>query len=214
MTGVWYHLRLVALRQAALAPALVYVGLVALVYASDAGPPVSAATVTAVALMPTAAWLYRLVATVESLPFADITLIRLHGRTRRQLTWMVSAVLLAAALGAAAAGWARLANPHPYPAPTLVLIGVLHLAQALAGVGLGCLISRPLPVPVGAAVLAVTSVVVVSLVVFWLPPLGPMLAAFAGRRATGQVQVLALAETISFGAVLAGTGWALDRSTV
>ncbi len=149
MTGAWYHLRLVALRQAALAPALVYVGLVALVYASDAGPPVSAATVTAVALMPTAAWLYRLVATVESLPFADITLIRLHGRTRRQLTWMVSAVLLAAALGAAAAGWARLANPHPYPAPTLVLIGVLHLAQALAGVGLGCLISRPLPVPVG-----------------------------------------------------------------
>jgi hypothetical protein len=103
---------------------------------------------------------------------------------------------------------------HPYPAPTLVLIGVLHLAQALAGVGLGCLISRPLPVPVGVAVLAVTSVVVVSLVVFWLPPLGPMLAAFAGRHATGQVQVLALAETIGFGAVLAGTGWALDRSTV
>ncbi len=212
MTAAWYHLRLVALRQAVVAPVLVYLGLVAAVYASDAGPPVAAATVTAAALMPVTAWLYRLVATAESPPFADITLVRLHGAARRQLVWTNSTVLLAAALAGAGMLWAGVANPYPYPARIVAVIAILHMVQAFAGVGLGCLVSRPLPVRAGAAVLVVTAVVIASLILRWLPPLGPMLSAFYGNQ-TRSAQVASLAEAAGFAVALVGTGWALARRT-
>jgi len=165
---------LLALRQSALAPALTYLALVAAVYASDAGPPVAAGTVTAVGLLPVCAWLARLVASAESAPFADITLLRLGGPARRQLIWWVSTMLVGAAFTVVAIVWARIANPHPYPARTVLLLVLLHLVQAACGAGLGGLLARPYPVANGVAVLVVTGVMVASLVVVQLPPVGPM----------------------------------------
>ena len=84
-----YYLRLLTARQAVLAPVLFYLALVALEYSSPGGPPrlaephLQAGAITAVALMPATAWLTRLVATSESAPFAEVTLVALGGSGRR-----------------------------------------------------------------------------------------------------------------------------------
>jgi hypothetical protein len=202
VNGTRYGLLLLALRQSALAPALTYLALVAAVYASDAGPPVAAGTVTAAGLLPICAWLGRLVAGAESDPFADITLLRLGGPVRRQLTWWCSTMLVAAAFTVVAVVWARIANPHPYSARTLVLLVVLHLLQAACGAGLGGWLARPYHVSSGAAVLVVTAVLVLSLVIHQVPPLGPMIKAFAADGSSDAAQVAAVAEAAAVAVVL------------
>jgi hypothetical protein len=200
--GTRYSLLLLALRQSALAPTLTYLALVAAVYASDAGPSVAAGTVTAVGLFPVCAWLARLVATAESAPFADITLLRLGGPLRRHLTWWFSTMLIGAALTVVAIGWARVANPHPYPAPTVLLLIALHLVLAACGAGLGGLLARPFPVATGAGVLVVTGVMVVSLVIVQVPPIGPIVKAFAGDPSSDAAQVAAVLEAAAVAVVL------------
>lgn len=211
MKGTRYSLLLLALRQSALAPALTYLALVAAVYASDAGPPVAAGTVTAVGLLPVCAWLARLVASAESAPFADITLLRLGGPARRQLIWWVSTMLVGAAFTVVAIVWARIANPHPYPARTVLLLVLLHLVQAACGAGLGGLLARPYPVANGVAVLVVTGVMVASLVVVQLPPVGPMVKAFAGDGSTDAAQVAAVLEATAVAVALLLCGCLFSR---
>lgn len=202
MKGTRYSLLLLALRQSALAPALTYLGLVAAVYASDAGPPVSAGTVTAVGLLPICAWLARLVASAESAPFADITLLRVGGPARRQLIWWTSTMLVGIAFTIVAIGWARIANPHPYSARTLLLLVILHLVQAACGAGLGGLLARPYPVATGVAVLVVTGAMVLSLIIDQLPPVGPLVKAFAGDGSTDARQVAAVLEAAAVAVAL------------
>lgn len=211
MRGTRYSLLLLALRQSALAPALTYLGLVAAVYASDAGPPVPAGTVTAVALLPICAWLARLVASAESAPFADITLLRLGGPARRQLIWWSCTMLVGAAFTIVAIGWARIANPHPYTARTLVLLALLHLVQAACGAGLGGLLARPYPVATGAAVLVVTGVMVASLVIVQVPPVGPVIKAFAGDGSTDAKQFAAMLQATGVAVVLLLAGCLFSR---
>lgn len=171
-----YYLRLVALRQSVLAPLLVFVGVLAMVYASDPGAPVSAATATSATLMPLSVWVMRLVAGAESQPFAEVTAVVLGGSTRRLAARCGAAVVLGALLTAVAVVWGRLAAAgHPYHATTYVVVAGMHLAQVLAGVGIGALLAPPLPATSGVAVVVTTAVVVLSLLVPWLPPLGPVL---------------------------------------
>jgi asparagine N-glycosylation enzyme membrane subunit Stt3 len=158
--------------------------------------------VTAVALLPICAWLARLVASAESAPFADITLLRLGGPARRQLIWWFSTMLVGAAFMVVAILWARIANPHRYTARTLVLLVLLHLVQAACGTGLGALLARPYPVATGAAVLVVTGVMVASLVIVQVPPVGPVVKAFAGDGSTNAKQVAAMLEATGVAAAL------------
>lgn len=211
MKGTRYSLLLLALRQSALAPTLTYLGLVAAVYASDAGPPVAAGTVTAVALLPVCAWLARLVASAESAPFADITVLRLGGPARRQVIWWVSTMLVGAAFTIIAIVWARIANPHPYAARTVGLLVLLHLVQAACGAGLGGLLARPYPVATGAAVLVVTGVMVASLVIVQLPPVGPVVKAFAGDSSSDAAQLAAVLEAAAVAVVLLVSGCIFSR---
>ena len=174
-TAARYYLRLLVSRQAVLAPVLFYLALVALDYSSPGGPPrlaephLQAGAITAVALMPATAWLTRLVATSESAPFAEVTLVALGGSRRRQAARSTAVLAIAVVLTGAAMLWGRVADPAPYPAATVIALLGMHVAEACAGAGIGVLIAPPLRTRVGTAVAAVTGLTLVSLGVPWLP---------------------------------------------
>ena len=212
--GVVHHLRLLALRQSALPPVLVHLLVLAVLYSADAGPPVPAGALSAALLVPVAAWLHRLAATAESAPFADVSAVRLGGPVRRGAARLLAGLVVGAALAVVSVVWAVLANPHPYPPRTVALLLGLHLVQAAAGAGLGSCVSPPLRVPVGAAVLAVAGWTVGSLALPWLPPAGPVLAAFAVEGAGGGAapgggaggRWAAVAAALGFAAATAAAG--------
>jgi hypothetical protein len=202
-----YYLRLIIYRQAVLAPVLAYLSLVATIYASPAGPPLSPGAVTAVALMPVTAWLVRLTATCESAPFAEITLAVLGGPLRRQAARLTATLTVAVALGVVATVWASLANPKPYLTSTVITLLGMHTAEAFAGAGVGIFIAPPFRVRAGTAITVVTGLTVVSLVVPWLPPLNPLLRAIYQNSSPGPWVLLAVvgqAGLAGLACVLAG----------
>lgn len=210
--AAWYHVRLLGYRQTALAPVLAYLAVLGAVYASDAGPPVPAGSVTAVALMPVSAWLLRLAATAERPPYAEVTAVAVGGRGRLHLARCLAVLVVATGLTGVSLLWAALANPHPYRADTLLTMVGMHLAEATAGVGIGSLVAPPLPVAAGAAVVTVTAVVVVSLVVAWLPPLNPLLRVLDHTPLPGPARIAgAVLQAVATGVVAAGCAVAAGR---
>jgi len=186
IAAVAYYLRLLAYRQSVIPPVLLYLVLLGMVFATDAGPPVPAATVTAAALMPLSAWLMRLAAVSETRPFAEMTAVALGSPSRRLLARAAAAAVVGIGLSVIAVVWARLANPHHhYGTGTLLIVAGMHLAQVIAGVGIGALVSPPLPVTSGVAALGITAVVLLSLLIRWLPPLAPTLYQLARTPVPG-----------------------------
>jgi hypothetical protein len=210
-----YYLRLIVYRQAVLAPVLAYLSLVATIYASPAGPPLSPGAVTAVALMPVTAWLVRLTATCESAPYAEITLTGVGGPLRRLAVRLAATLTVALALGVLATIWASLANPRPYLTPTVITLLGMHAAEALAGAGVGTFIAPPLRVRAGTAIAVVTGLTLVSLVVPWLPPLNPLLRAVYASGSPGPwvlLTVVGQAGLVGLAGVLAGAAVIRNRA--
>ena len=207
-----YYLRLLLARQSALAPVLVFLSVVAMVYASAAGPALPAGSVTAVALMPTAAWLIRLVSGVESGTFAQVTLVALGSRRRRLAARVLATGAVVAALSVVDVAWAVVANPQPYPVGTIVALLALHLAEGAAGIGLGALVSPPLSDRPGLAVTVVVGYCIVGLVTPWLPPLRPVLQALQHDAETPVgVLLLVVLQALAFGVVCLGAALVLER---
>jgi hypothetical protein len=200
-----YYLRLLVYRQAVFPPALAYLGLVAAIYASPAGPPLSPGAVTSVALMPVSAWLARLAATAESAPFAEVSLVALGSMVRRQVARSAAALTVAVALGAAATLWGALANPAPYPPSTVIALLGMHVAEACAGAGVGALLAPPLHTRVGSAVAVVAAIVLASLLIPWLPPLNPLLRIGNQHTAPGPVTLLLVTAQAAAVGVAAAT---------
>jgi hypothetical protein len=204
-----YYVVITARKQAVLAPIFVLLAVVGIVYATDAGPPLAAATVPAAALVPIGAWIMRLVATAESKPFADVTLVALGSQVRRHITRGVASLVFGVGLCGVATLWARIANTHhDYASGVVVVIALMNLACVIAGVGLGALISPPLGVTAGAGALAATIIVLVSLVIRFVPPLGPVLDAYLAHRASGRI---ALAEAALLGLIAFSVAGFLGR---
>jgi len=213
-----YYLRLLTSRQSVLAPVLFYLAVVALDYSSPGGPPrlaephLQAGAITAVALMPATAWLTRLVATSESPPFAEVTLVTLGGR-RRQAARSTAVLAIAVVLTGVAMLWGGAADPAPYPAATVIALLGMHLAEACAGAGIGVLIAPPLRTRVGTAVAAVTGLTLVSLGVPWLPPLNPVLrAAFHHQTAGLPLLLLVTGQAAALGLACALVGTSVARA--
>jgi hypothetical protein len=212
IAGVRYYVEIIARRQTVLAPILVFVAVLGIVYATDAGPPLAAAAVPAAVFVPVGAWLMRVCATAESRAFADVTLVALGSPGRRLVARAAAAMVFATGLTGAACAWARIANPHPYPAGVIVEIAAMTLAAATAGIGIGALFAPPLRATAGTAVLTVTVVVIVSLIVRWVPPLGPLLHAFIGvRPPTAAHAAFAIGLTAIVGAAAFAISCALGR---
>lgn len=193
-----------------LAATALWVGVLAAVYAADAGPPRPAMAFTAAVLFPAAAWA---VAAQLAAGSADLraVLTAADGRSRvlavdllLSLAWIGAATLL----GVLAP---LVFDPHPATAADVALGAGLHLACGISGVGLALLLYTA-----GAARgMQAAVVVLVGLLsgqASWLPPIGPVLAAWAsGGNAGTAAAVWSLVGPVLFGVLLVACTAALRR---
>jgi ABC-2 type transport system ATP-binding protein len=145
--GAAHRARLLASSQWFLAPALLFLFVLGIIYAGDAGPPLQAAAVTAITLIPVLTWLSVLAHRVDGRELARAFAAHAGGRARAHLATDLGLAPFAAVL-ALAALVAPLISQGSYPHPPLLDVRIvgLHLAAAVFGAGLGsllALIERP-----------------------------------------------------------------------
>jgi len=124
-----------------LAPGLLFLALLAVMYATDAGPVLQAAAVTVIALVPVMAWLGVLAHRVDGRELGRAFAAHVGGRGRAHLATDLSLLPFAAVLTAAALIWPLVSQSEHHPLTLDADIVELHLAAALFGVGLGSLLA-------------------------------------------------------------------------
>ena len=140
--GAAHRARLLASSQWFLAPAFVFLVVLALVYATDAGPPLQAAAVTAISLVPVMTWLSVLAHRVDGRELARAFAAHVGGRARAHLATDLGLVPFAVLLALAALVAPLISQgSHPHPLMLDVRIVGLHLAAAVFGAGLGSLLA-------------------------------------------------------------------------
>jgi hypothetical protein len=140
--GAAHRARLLASSQWFLAPAFVFLVVLGLVYATDAGPPLQAAAVTAISLVPLMTWLSVLAYRVDGRELARAFAAHAGGRARAHLATDLGLVPFAVLLAVAALVAPLISQgSHPHPLLLDVRIVGLHLAAAVFGAGLGSLLA-------------------------------------------------------------------------
>jgi ABC-type Mn2+/Zn2+ transport system ATPase subunit len=140
--GAVHRARLLTSSQWFLAPAMLFVLVLAIVYATDAGPPLQAAAVTAITLVPLLTWLGVLAHRVDGRELSRAFAAHVGGRARAHLATdlgLVPFAVLLALAGLVAPLVSQGGHPH-----LLALNGKivgLHLAAAAFGAGLGSLLA-------------------------------------------------------------------------
>lgn len=158
--------------QRVLIPVVVYGVVLAILLSDSVGRPPGVWPATALALYPTAAWLTLVVANIEA-PAQRLVTMAAAGGPVRLVTGTLLVALAADAvlvLLSVVVPVVRAADPYPVEA---VLSGVLvHVAAATTGTAIGMLCARPLVTRIGWSFLLAVSVVTVTAVQPWLPPVG------------------------------------------
>ncbi len=145
---------------------LLYVVVLGMIYATDAGPAVPAYGATGVAVFPIAAWLARIVLSSEDMVARQVTAAAARGQLRVQAALLASAVIAALPLIVLAVTWAAVANHGAVHGWEAWLGGLgIHLVFALAGTGLGALAAPPILHRPGAAVPGIVAVTLLSLII-------------------------------------------------
>ena len=140
--GAAHRARLLASSQWFAAPGLLFLVILGTVYATDAGPPLPAAAITAIALVPVMTWLGVLAHRVDGRELGRAFAAHVGGRTRAHLATDLGLVPFALALTVAAIAWPLVSQGHhPHPLSLLVQMTGLHLAAVLFGAGLGSLLA-------------------------------------------------------------------------
>jgi len=140
--GAVHRARLLASSQWFLAPAMLFLFVLGIVYASDAGPPLQAAAVTAITLVPALTWLSVLAHRVDGRELARAFAAHAGGRGRAHLATDLGLVPFAVLLALAALVAPLISQgSHPHPLMLNVRIVGLHLAAAVFGAGLGSLLA-------------------------------------------------------------------------
>src|SRR5690349_3254532 len=140
--GAVHRARLLTSSQWFLAPAMLFLVVLGIVYATDAGPPLQAAAVTAITLVPVLTWLSVLAHRVDGRELARAFAAHAGGRARAHLATDLGLVpfVVVLALAALVAPLISLGS-HPHPLLLDVRIIGLHLAAAVFGAGLGSLLA-------------------------------------------------------------------------
>jgi ABC-type Mn2+/Zn2+ transport system ATPase subunit len=140
--GAVHRARLLASSQWFLAPALLFLFVLGIIYAGDAGPPLQAAAVTAITLIPVLTWLSVLAHRVDGRELARAFAAHAGGRARAHLATDLGLAPFAVVL-ALAALVGPLISQGSYPHPPLLDVRIvgLHLAAAVFGAGLGSLLA-------------------------------------------------------------------------
>jgi len=140
--GAAHRARLLASSQWFLAPVMLFLVVLGIVYASDAGPPLQAAAVTAITLVPVLTWLSVLAHRVDGRELARAFAAHAGGRARAHLATDLGLVPFAVVLALAALVAPLISQgSHPHPLLLDVRIVGLHLAAAVFGAGLGSLLA-------------------------------------------------------------------------
>jgi ABC-type Mn2+/Zn2+ transport system ATPase subunit len=171
--GAAHRARLLASSQWFLAPVMLFLVVLGIVYASDAGPPLQAAAVTAITLVPVLTWLSVLAHRVDGRELARAFAAHAGGRARAHLATDLGLVPFVVALALAALVAPLISQgSHPHPLLLDVRIVGLHLAAAVFGAGLGSLLAL-----IERAGWRLLTAVAVFLVLFIVrnTPMGPLL---------------------------------------
>jgi ABC-type Mn2+/Zn2+ transport system ATPase subunit len=140
--GAAHRARLLASSQWFLAPAMLFVLALAVIYATDAGPPLQAAAVTAIILVPVLTWLSVLAHRVDGRELARAFAAHVGGRARAHLATDLGLVPFAVLLAVAALIAPLISQGgHPHPLALDLKIVGLHLAAATFGAGFGSLLA-------------------------------------------------------------------------
>ena len=140
--GAVHRARLLASSQWFLAPVMLFLVVLAIVYATDAGPPLQAAAVTAITLVPVLTWLGVLAHRVDGRELARAFAAHAGGRARAHLATDLGLVPFATVLALAALVAPLISQgSHQHPLLLDVRIVGLHLAAAVFGAGLGSLLA-------------------------------------------------------------------------
>jgi ABC-2 type transport system ATP-binding protein len=144
--GAAHRARLLAASQWFAAPALVYLIVLGILYAGQAGPLLPAAAFTAAVLVPVMSWITVLAHLSDGRLMARAFAAHVGGRGRAHLAAGLATAPFAVAATAVAVAWPAVSQPHPQHgfAGLLLKMAVLHLAAALLGVGVGALLVPPL----------------------------------------------------------------------
>ncbi|RDI22145.1 hypothetical protein [Lentzea flaviverrucosa] len=180
-----------------LAPLLVFLGVMGMLFSADAGQPLEAYSGSSALLYPIAAWMAVVVATSEDVVRREITVVTAGGWPRVLTAAALVAVMFAMAMAVLAAVWPVVTNPHPYTAGEFFVGLAAHTGCALLGVGVGLLFARPVLDSTGRTVLAVFSVVVLTYPLGRATPLGWVLDALGHNRVS-----LSLLGTAAVGVAL------------
>jgi len=171
--GAAHRARLLASSQWFLAPVMLFLVVLGIVYASDAGPPLQAAAVTAITLVPVLTWLSVLAHRVDGRELARAFAAHAGGRTRAHLATDLGLIPFAVVLALAALVAPLISQgSHSHPLQIDVRIVGLHLAAAVFGAGLGSLLAL-----IERAGWRLLTAVAVFLVLFVVrdTPMGPLL---------------------------------------
>ena len=121
---------------------MLFVLALAIIYATDAGPPLQAAAVTAIILVPVMTWLSVLAHRVDGRELARAFAAHVGGRARAHLATDLGLVPFAVLLAAAALIAPLITQGgHPHPLALDLKIVGLHLAAATFGAGFGSLLA-------------------------------------------------------------------------
>jgi ABC-2 type transport system ATP-binding protein len=144
--GAAHRARLLTASQWFAAPALLYLIVLGILYASQVGPLLPAAAFTAAVLVPVMSWITVLAHLSDGRLMARAFAAHVGGRGRAHLAASLATAPFAVAATAVAVAWPAVGQAHPQDGfPGLLLdIVVLHLGAALLGVGVGALLVPPL----------------------------------------------------------------------
>lgn len=187
-------------QQRVLAPVLVFLGVMGMLFSSDPGEPLAAYAGSSALLYPICAWVAVVVATSEDVARREITVVSAGGWSRVLSAVALVAVSFAVVMALIAAVWPVLANSRPYTLGEFLFGLGSHVAVALLGVGVGLLFARPVVDTVGRTVLAVFSVVVLTYPLGRATPLGWVLDALGHN----QVSLSALWAAVIGAALVSG----------
>lgn len=170
--------------QRVLAPVLVFLGVMGMLFSSDAGQPLEAYSGSSALIYPICAWVAVVVATSEDVVRREITVVSAGGWSRVLSAVAVVAVLFALVIALIAAVWPVVTNPHPYTFAEFSAGLGSHVVCALLGVGVGLMFARPVFDAVGRTVLATFAVVVLTYPLGHVTPLGWVLDALGHNQMT------------------------------
>ncbi|MFI5101630.1 MAG: hypothetical protein ACHQE5_14130, partial [Actinomycetes bacterium] len=192
LQGARHRARLLSVSQWQAAPALLFLVLLAVVYATDAGRPVTAAALTAVVLAPVLTWVTVLAHLVDGRLVGRAFAAHVGGVGRAHLAADLATVPFLVAATAAACVWPWLSqHGQPHPPAALAQMAALHLGAGLLGLGIGTLVVPPLVSRAGWRVLTATGLYLALLLVP-VSPLRPLLElAVRAPSGAGQVAVAA-----------------------